>query len=266
MRTLWRRARDVWGIIRHFLSVRSLLDLLGWKVPAVALATAIGAAFWSRVSRLTTPIQALVASSCLILVGLGALIYKIWRLTPAANSFDRASTGTPRGTNRLQDHATGSPHIVVDYSHEDRERYPQSESENNPDAPLVLRNIATTESAFNVKLLPLETETESVSFEPSLVPYIEGGGRKEVFANITDGSPLFRKRLPYFLRRTYRDTSVDELFGDKTYALRIQYDGSDSRTFETTCEWLYRRWKDRISIGRTHRRILTSRSPVQTSH
>jgi hypothetical protein len=108
----------------------------------------------------------------------------------------------------------GGPEVVVDYSFEEKKPWEALNTRStDPRAPLVLRNISLTDAAYNVCVLPLTIDGETAVFEPAIVPYIEPQGRKEVSTRITGGPPLSLRSLPTFLMRSYKDSSVDELFG-----------------------------------------------------
>jgi hypothetical protein len=153
--------------------------------------------------------------------------------------------------------ATGSrelvgPELVIDYKYaEDRRDC------HDANAPLVIKNISQTEQAYNISVLPLQAGEGVLDFEPELIPYIEAAGSKNVFAWIKKGSPLFRRRLPDFLFTTYKDESVEELFGIKTFTLCIRYEGAGSTRFEISCELLFRPWKKEVSVGRIERRAIS---------
>jgi hypothetical protein len=165
---------------------------------------------------------------------------------------------------KVQSHAQSTPkenvpgpEIVIDYSYAE-----DSTDHDNPDAPIVIRNASPTYPAYNIEVLPLETDQGTAPFAPALIPYIEPAGTQKVFANIEGGSRLFRKRLPNFLFKSYKDASGDELFGTKSFALRVRYTGTGHTIFETECELLFRPWKKETKIGRIDRRVL--KRPVQS--
>jgi hypothetical protein len=149
--------------------------------------------------------------------------------------------------------STVGPQLVIDYDYAE-----DSNEHRDANAPLVIRNISSIENAFNVRILPLRTEQGEVNFEPTPIPYIEATKSKNVFAWVREGSPLFRRRLPDFLFRTYKDESVEELFGTKTFTLCVRYEGSGGRKFETTCELNFRPWKKQVAVGRTETRSLAA--------
>jgi hypothetical protein len=91
----------------------------------------------------------------------------------------------------------GGPELVVDYNYRENSR-----DFHDANAPLVIRNISPAAQAYNIHVLPLRTEKGVLDFEPELIPYIEAGGSKNIFAWIKKGSPLFKRRLPDFLFET----------------------------------------------------------------
>ncbi len=149
-----------------------------------------------------------------------------------------------------------APEIVLDYSYAEN-----SKDHHDANCPLVLRNVSSAFPAYNIEVLPLEIGQASAAFEPHLIPYIEPEGTRNVFANTRSGSPLFKRRLPDFLLQSYRDESVGELFGTKTFALRVRYQGTGSTVFETQCELLFRPWKKETKIGRIDRRVVSGEGP-----
>jgi len=148
--------------------------------------------------------------------------------------------------------ATGGPELVIDYKYSE-----DSKDSHDANAPLVIRNISQSEQAYSIQVLPLRTENGVLNFDPELIPYIEATKSKNVFAWIKEGSPLFKRRLPDFLFSTYKDGSVEELFGTKVFPLCIRYKGSGSLNFETRCELRFRPWKKQVTVGRIERATLS---------
>ena len=143
------------------------------------------------------------------------------------------------------------PEIVIEYTYAE-----SSKDHHDANAPLVIRNTSTV-TAYNVEVLPLETDHGTAEFDPPLIAHIEPGGVRNVFADIKRGSLLFGRRLPNLLLKTYGDKSIEELFGTKTFPLRVRYTSVDDTAFETECELLFRPWKQETKIGRTKRRTVT---------
>ncbi len=143
------------------------------------------------------------------------------------------------------------PRLVIDYSYEQSSDRPQRTLNNDQEAPLVVRNVDPQRAAYNVRLLPLSVEGETVEFTPELIPSIEPNGRAQVFAKIVGVGFLGEKRLPIFFKRFYKDKSAEELFKDKLYTLKLEYDdGNHSATTHfAECQLRYRPWKDRIEMG-----------------
>jgi hypothetical protein len=254
----WRRIKDVWGVVRQFLSLRSLLDLIGWKARVVAGLMFVASTLWSRLAGLPGPLQLLIGLSCAALLLICLVFVRVWKLIATAPShIDEKGDyeSLSKGPSKVSD----GPELVIDYVYAE-----DSKDHHDADAPLVLRNISRTAHAYNVEVLPLKTDEGSVLFEPSLISYIEAQGLASAFANITDGGPLSPgRRLPLFLYRSYKDINVEELFATKVFTLSVRYKGTTSTVFQTDCELRFRPWKKEISIGRTERRIAPMlRTPV----
>lgn len=151
-------------------------------------------------------------------------------------------------SSRACQHSAAGPELVIDYNYSE-----DSKNFHDANAPLVIRNISQTEQAYNIQVLPLRTEKGLLTFDPDLIPYLEATRSKNVFAWIKEGSPLFRRRLPDFLFSTYKDESVEELFGTKLFTLYLRYKGAGSSNFETRCELRFRPWKKEVTVGRIER-------------
>lgn len=159
---------------------------------------------------------------------------------PSGLPFDNHKPSSPASPQSI-----GGPELVVDYQYRE-----SSKDFHDANAPLVIRNISPSTQAYNIQVLPLRTEKGVLEFEPDLIPYIEAGGSKNVFAWIKEGSPLFRRRLPDFLFQTYKDESVEELFATRSFPLSIRYEDVRRQQFETRCELNFRPWKKQVTMGR----------------
>jgi hypothetical protein len=251
-----KRFRESWDIIRHFLAVRSLLDLLGVKGIILGVLVGFFSWLWTLFTRMAWPERVTIITVLVTCTTICIVFIRIYRRVLAAESH---TAETPKATlisssPSLTD--VKGPEIVADYLYSEN-----SKDKHDQNRPLVLRNISN-EQAYNVQVLPLETEFGRIQWEPSLIPYFESKKERNVFAELTGtgASPLFTRRIPDFLFSSYRDSSVEELFGVKTFRLGIRYKGVGPEVFETTCELLFRPWKKRTSIGRTERKILPSDS------
>jgi hypothetical protein len=249
-KTIWRRSKDTWNVVRQLLAVRSLLDLLGWKGVVVA----IGATAASVVSAYLRRVPAAALLTIGFSIGAVTMIlfafFRTYRRVSAAESSGRENS-TQRAP--IAETPTG-PEIVVDYV------YAEDDHDNHDaNRPLLLKNLSATTQAYNVNVLPLQTGAGSVKWDPSVVPYIEAKGSRNVFADVSDagGSPLFSRRLPDFLFKSYKDESIEELFGTKSYDLRVQYEAG-AKKFETACELQFRPWKKQVKIGHVDRRDISS--------
>jgi hypothetical protein len=247
MAKTWGRFCVAWGFVRQILSIRGLLDWLGWKqavtVGIMAIATWVG----GHVSGLS-----IFESIVCALVVLASVIF-VWR----ALSFNQQPLSSVEQSKEASQ-IVGGPEIVVDYNFEQRKSWEALNTRNtNREAPLVIRNISTKETAYNVRVLPLMIEGETVTFEPAVIPYIEASGKKDVAARVPGGSPLTIKALPIWLGRSYKDTSTEELFSTKSFPLTIEYEsgGSPNRTYQTECQIRYRHWHHVVDIGTTKRRL-----------
>lgn len=174
---------------------------------------------------------------------------------PPSAAADQVPSGHDEVTERKA--SRGGPELVIDYEYEENTRpWPPPDKNNKPQAPLTVRNISS-EPAYNVVLRPLEINGAVTAFDPPLVSYIENGKPVNIVARITGGSPLFRDRLPYFLRQSYEDKSVDELMSEKSFYLTLDYDDGKhpASLYTTTCELKYRRWHDLTVMGRVQRQL-----------
>ncbi len=73
MRKLRRALGNIWDLSRQVLSVRGLLDWIGWKQPVVAAIMAIAAGLWAFLQRIPLPIVAL------IVMAFGPIVIIAWR-------------------------------------------------------------------------------------------------------------------------------------------------------------------------------------------
>jgi hypothetical protein len=112
-------------------------------------------------------------------------------------------------------------------------------------------------AACNVKVNPVTVEQVTATFRPPLIPFIEAGGQIEVTPQIPGEGPLFKGGLPGLFRTSYKDSSAEELFGDKQFQLAVEFDdgGCPATLYATECQLLYRRWKDRIIMGSVRTRL-----------
>jgi len=252
----WKRICDTWGAIRQLLAIRSLLEIFGWKAALVTIAVSTVFGLWVHFQRLPLFAQFLVIFGVAAIAVILLVFIRVYRNVAAADSQAEVPAQSVL-TN------SDGPEVVVDYN------YSEDSSDNHdPNRPLVLRNISAQVQAYNIEVLPLQTEVGTVKWRPDLIPYIEAQGRRNVFADVHDagGSPLLGQMLPHFLFKTYKDKSTDELFGTKSFELHVRYKGMDSsKTFETVCELKFRPWKRRTEIGRTERRIVAAFDARQTA-
>jgi hypothetical protein len=249
-----KRFRESWDIIRHFLAVRSLLDLLGVTGMILGILVGFLSWLWTHFTGMSWPEMVTIITVLGTCTTICIVFIRIYRRVLAAESHaaETSKASLISSSPPLTD--VKGPEIVVDYLYSEN-----SKDNHDQNRPLVLRNISN-EQAYNVQVLPLETEFGRIQWVPPLIPYIEGKKELNVFADLTGTgtSPLFTRRIPDFLFKSYRDSSVEELFGVKTFRLGIRYKGVGPEVFETTCELLFRPWKKRTSIGRTERKILRS--------
>ena len=119
--------------------------------------------------------------------------------------------------------APNGPELVIDYFYAE-----DNKDHHDANSPLMLRNVSNAFPAYNVEVLPLETDEGTTIFEPAVIPYIEPAAMRNVFADVREGSQIFSRRLPDFLFKSYKDTDARELFGTKTFILRVRYQGAGS--------------------------------------
>lgn len=71
MRRLWEPLNRVWGAIRQILSIRGLLEWLGWWKVITAAAPSIATSIWAHVYGLPAPVVAVlgmvVFAACLVI-------------------------------------------------------------------------------------------------------------------------------------------------------------------------------------------------------
>jgi hypothetical protein len=155
-----------------------------------------------------------------------------------------------------------APELVIDYFYSDEKSY-QSEEENgdkylnpweaepqNQDKPIIIKNVSTSKNAYNVSIDPLEIPEGKAEFVPDIVTCIAAGKRIGFRAKCEDASPLRRNQLIHILRKSYKDSSTDELFGEKSFILTIRYGNGPQRiNYKAQCEILFRPWKNQIRTG-----------------
>jgi hypothetical protein len=229
----------------------------------IALVVSTGFAAGTILHGLPWPITTLVCLFafvvCLFAFVLASAVRRLWR-SPVIllGRTDAAQAPATSSDPPALTQPSGCPRIVIEYAYEDRDRsWPPLTVNNKPDAPLIVKNVSTVNAGYNIKVTPLTVEGVTATFQPALIPFIEAGGRAEVLTQIPGEGPLFRRGLPGLLRRSYRDASADELFGDKHFVLIVEYDdgGDPANAYETQCELLYRPWKDRVSMGKVKTRL-----------
>jgi len=131
-----------------------------------------------------------------------------WR----AFSFEQTPLVSPNPERDIKP-IVGGPEVVVSYSFEERKTWDALNKRNtNPDAPLILKNISSA-NAYNIRVLPFTIEGMTATFEPKVIPYLEAKHDIEVSPIVRGASPLSTRSIPALLKRSYKDESVDELFG-----------------------------------------------------
>jgi hypothetical protein len=171
------------------------------------------------------------------------------------------------GGHQTIHHGKSVPEIVIEYGYEDRNRpWPPLEVNNKRDAPLILKNVSTVASAFNIRVEPLTFAGTTLRFEPAVVPYIEPGKSVSVSCRVPGGSPLFANRFPDFLKQSFPPSSANDAFEDQPFELTITYDdGHDpSESFESVVQMKYRPWKDRIRTEGVRKRQRNTAAPRPT--
>ena len=99
----WRALLRVWGIVRHILSVRGLLQWTGkWETVTAAIAAA-GLSIWSWAKSLPGPLTALVALGAFVLV---SAAWRTWK-GPSASDGDAADPTSRTFTDRTPDELLG---------------------------------------------------------------------------------------------------------------------------------------------------------------
>ena len=168
MPKLKRVLRNTWGFVRQILSIRGLLDWLGWKQAVGGFIMTGGIVVWSYIRHLSGPNALLLGLATM------ALVVILWR----ALTFEPQRLRTPNEVKPTADLA-GGPEVVVDYSFEEKKRWEALNTRNtDPSAPLILRNISLTDAAYNVRILPLTIEDEIATFEPCRCAVYRAPGEK----------------------------------------------------------------------------------------
>lgn len=143
------------------------------------------------------------------------------------------------------------PHVVVEYSYSEEGNFAGGMSD-----PLIVTNTSAKDSAHNIRLTPLTIGKLKSEFEPEVLTYIEPLGKREVQPRINDVFPTLRHDFPILFKRSYKDTSNEELFREQTHKLLIEYENADnSKLFESIVEFRFRPWKTVISVGETRRKL-----------
>jgi len=257
-----QRIRKAWSAYRHAAAVKGLLEALGmWKWIALGGAIVVSATVaWFAVIPLWLKVIVGLASAALVLLVVGGAVALCrvcgWQESTAGLDGTTDIRGKPKAAEDRT--PLPGPELVIKYAYEDRHRpWPPLETNNRPDAPLVICNVSTSYAAYNVRVLPLTIEGDTMVFRPSVVPCIESKGQAEVFANIPGSSLLFAKHFPSFFRKSFRNASISEVTEDKIFELTIEYDdGCDPATqYESRCQLTYRYWKDRIGMINVQRRL-----------
>ena len=152
---MWKKTKEVWSAVRQLLSFRSFLDALGVKGLLMAALSTAAFIVWSYLQRLPTPALAVLAFLCFVLVLFAVFMVRVWRMIPAPLAGSRENEAQARQTvGQSKPGDADSPEIVIDYVYAE-----DSKDHHDANAPLVVRNISTTASAYNVEILPLKTAT-----------------------------------------------------------------------------------------------------------
>lgn len=97
---MWPRikavGKTVWGAVRFLLSVRSLLDLLGWKAGLMALLLAIGIGVWGVLSSLPGPVVFVLSLVAVTVILFGMAFWRVWKTAPANAPVAQAQEPQPR--------------------------------------------------------------------------------------------------------------------------------------------------------------------------
>lgn len=168
-----------------------------------------------------------------------------------------------------------APELVIDYFYSDEPLYQNEEPRGdeylqpweakpqNRDKPIIIKNVSTSKNAYNVSIDPLVIPEGRAEFEPDIETCIAAGKRVGFRAKCQDASLLRRNQLIHILRKSYKDSSMDELFDEKSFILTIRYGNSPQRiNYEAQCEILFRPWKNQIRTGiHSIKRAKSKRTP-----
>ena len=131
---------------------------------------------------------------------------------------------------------------------------------------IILRNVSTTESAVNVEVLPIgisvagrkynksTNEFEevlvpaSIGFSPGKIASIPAGKFIELEVEYESNGVLAQSLQDVFYC-TPPPKTMDELFDNKVFPMKVAFETTSGRKFIVTEEILYRPWKRKISTG-----------------
>jgi hypothetical protein len=179
-------------------------------------------------------------------------IHKVAQTTFAALKEELASSATSTVRDVL------GPELAIEYSYEERSRdWPPLDINNNPSAPLTIKNLSVSRNAYNVKILPLTLGGCTLTFDPDSISYIAARSDVKVSAVLPSGALLFRNRLPDFFKAAFGLSIQQQPTTDRLVELVLRCDdGNDPPVcYEAICQLRYRPWHDRILIGEVKRRL-----------
>lgn len=149
------------------------------------------------------------------------------------------------------------PELVIEYSDsEGAHSDPNTSWPASLGRDIKIRNLSKYKNAYNVEVKDLVTPDGSAIFAPSVVAFIPAEGEAKVSPDVRDVSPIVRRSIAALFARSYKNSSTDELMGEKSYWLTMEYDDGNGNRFEVKCELLYIQWKRIVRTGRVNRRRL----------
>lgn len=117
-------------------------------------------------------------------------------------------------------------------------------------SPATVRNVSKDKTVFNVEVQTLETPHGKATFSPRIIDHIPAQGNAQVTPRVDNASALLMQSIGYLLSKSYEDKSLDELFEQKPFAIRVHYDDGANNRFEAECTLLYTHHHHQITMGR----------------
>lgn len=140
------------------------------------------------------------------------------------------------------------PKLILSY--QDRDAAHQQSSSNAFIATMAMVRNVSSDTVFNVKVLPLETPYGKATFTPAIIDQIPGGGFAEVEPRVENASAFFLHSLGYLLDKSYEKKNMSENRRREPFALHVHYEDEEGNKIEAECALHYTPGSHEVTMGK----------------